>query len=68
MGAPVLASPKDFREFALQCLRWAEEARDERHRQVLLDLAKQWMRAALQLEKTIALMDESPPLAPEDKK
>lgn len=63
-----MASPKDFRAFARQCLRWAEEARDERHRQVLRDLAQQWMRAAVQLEKSIAQMDESPPLAPEEDK
>lgn len=63
-----MASPKDFRAFALQCLRWAEETRDERHRQVLRDLAQQWMRAAAELEKSIAPVDECPPLVPEQDK
>jgi len=46
-------------------MRWAEAARDERHRQVLLDLARQWMKAAVQLERSFALLDDDQPrLAP----
>jgi len=55
------ASPKEFREFADECLRWADETRSERHRQVLLDMAKTWMQAALQLERSLALIDDSTP-------
>src|SRR5262245_576385 len=55
------ASPKEFREFADECLRWADETRSDRHRQVLLDMAKTWMQAALQLERSLALIDDSPP-------
>jgi hypothetical protein len=59
------ASPKEFREFAQECLRWADETKSERHRQVLLDMAKTWMQAALQLERSLALIDDStPPPAP----
>jgi hypothetical protein len=47
------ASPKEFREFAEECLRWADETRSERHRQVLRDMAKTWMQAALQLERSL---------------
>jgi hypothetical protein len=52
------ASPKEFREFAQECLRWADETKSERHRQVLLDMAKTWMQAALQLERSLALIDD----------
>jgi hypothetical protein len=52
------ASPKEFREFAEECLRWADETKSERHRQVLLDMAKTWMQAALQLERSLALIDD----------
>ena len=55
------ASPKEFREFAQDCLRWADETQSERHRQVLLDIAKTWMQAALQLERSLALIDDSMP-------
>jgi len=53
------ASPKEFREFAQECLRWADETKSERHRQVLRDMAATWMQAALQLERSCALIDES---------
>jgi hypothetical protein len=52
------ASPKEFREFAHDCLRWADETKSERHRQVLLDMAKTWMQAASQLERSLALIDD----------
>ena len=55
------ASPKEFREFAQDCLRWADETQSERHRRVLLDIAKTWMQAALQLERSLALIDDSVP-------
>jgi hypothetical protein len=54
----VAASPKEFREFAQECLRGADETKSERHRQVLLDMAKTWMQAALQLERSLALIDD----------
>jgi hypothetical protein len=52
------SSPKESREFAQECLRWADETKSERHRQVLLDMAKTWMQAALQLERSLALIDD----------
>jgi hypothetical protein len=53
-------SPKEYHEFAQECLRWADETKSERHRQVLLDMAKTWMQAALQLERSLALIDDVP--------
>jgi len=55
----VPSSPKEFREFAQECLRWADETKSERHRQVLLEMARTWMEAALQLERSWALIDDS---------
>jgi hypothetical protein len=52
------ASPKEFREFAQECLRWADETKSERHRQVLLDMTATWMQAALQLERNLTLIDD----------
>ena len=54
------ASPKEFREFAEECLRWADETNSDRHRQVLQEMAKTWMQAALQLERGLALLDDPP--------
>ena len=52
------SSPKEFREFSQECLRWADETRSEQHRHVLLEMAKTWMQAALQLERSFALIDD----------
>jgi hypothetical protein len=40
---------------------------DEQHRQILLDLAKQWTQAALAAERLLALVDGGAPLAPKSK-
>jgi hypothetical protein len=58
-GAHCAVIPQKFREFAQECLRWADETKSERHRQVLLEMARTWMEAALQLERSWALIDDS---------
>jgi hypothetical protein len=45
------ANPQEFREFAQECRRLAEETQSERHRQVLLETSKTWFQAALELER-----------------
>jgi hypothetical protein len=52
------ASPKEYREFAQDCLRWAAETKSERHRQILLEMAKTWMQAALEVERSLELPDD----------
>ena len=50
------ASPEEFREFAQECLRWAGETKSERHRQVLREMARTWIQAALELERSLGLI------------
>jgi hypothetical protein len=59
-AAMALNSPKEYREFALECIRWAEMTDNASHRQVLLDMAKQWMRTALEVERSIGLFGDAP--------
>jgi hypothetical protein len=47
------ASPKEYCEFAQDCLRRAAESKSERHRQILLEMAKTWMQAALEVERSL---------------
>jgi hypothetical protein len=54
------ASPKEYREFAQDCLRWGAETKSDRHRQILSEMAKTWMQAALELESHLGLMDHLP--------
>jgi hypothetical protein len=51
--------PKEFREFAEECLRRATETKSERHRQVLLNLATTLVQVALRLERGLAPSDSS---------
>ena len=47
-GYRVVISPQEYLDFARECIAWAEQTTDENHRAVYLDMAKQWMTAALQ--------------------
>jgi hypothetical protein len=51
------SSPKEFREFAEECLRRADETKSERHRQALLNMVKTLTQAALRLEGGLELID-----------
>jgi hypothetical protein len=54
------ASPKEYREFAQDCLRWAAETKSETHRLILLEMAKTWMQAALEVECSLGRTDDLP--------
>jgi beta-xylosidase len=46
-----LMSPKQYRDFAAQCLRWAAHARHEEHKSIMLQMADHWMQTAEELER-----------------
>ena len=54
--APV--DPKECRKNALQCTELAEQAKDPKHATILKNLAEQWLKAAIELERAEALWDE----------
>ena len=60
----IVDSPNEFRRFAQHCISWAERSRDERHQQIMRDMARLWMKAALEAERTMALLDCDVPLVP----
>jgi len=53
-----VTTPTDFRHFALDCLRWAEETTDAAQRETLVAMARLWMRTAL-------LVEEGAPMVPD---
>jgi hypothetical protein len=55
-----MTSPKEFREFALECGKHAAETEDPRLRETLMQTARLWMETAQHLEKSFALEDHSP--------
>ena len=58
-----MSSPREFRELALDCLRRAQNARDETERQLLLDFAARWMRAVIKMEGHLS---EDAPFSPKE--
>jgi hypothetical protein len=57
-----MTSPKEFREYARECLKWAAKEPDKVKRQALIDTASMWTHAALRLEGlTPAEPAETPP-------
>jgi hypothetical protein len=45
-----VSSAKEFREYARECLDWANTARSERERSIFLQMAEIWIDAATRLE------------------
>jgi hypothetical protein len=46
-----LATPREYRDFAAQCLRWAARAKHEEHKNMMLRMADHWTKAARELER-----------------
>jgi hypothetical protein len=44
-------SPKEYRDFAAQCLRWAFCAEREEHKNMMLQMADHWMQRAQTMER-----------------
>ena len=55
-------SSKQYRDFARECLRWAEESASEDDRRHFIDMAKAWMHAAAELR--VVNDDIAAPLPP----
>jgi hypothetical protein len=55
----------DYRGFAIECLRWAEDAADASQRQTFLGIARQWMNAALLIDAGAALLPDASVLSRE---
>jgi hypothetical protein len=44
-------SSQQYREFAKECLQWAEESTSEQDRRHFVDMAKAWMHAAAEIQR-----------------
>ena len=54
---PALKSPKEYRKFAAQCLRWAARAKNEEHKSAMLKMSHHWMQKAQELERAAKPID-----------
>jgi hypothetical protein len=46
----VMTTADEFRQYANECLQWADEAETDDQRQSFLDMARDWTLAAMRLE------------------
>jgi hypothetical protein len=53
--------PKECRQHALRCEELAQRADTPSRAQVFRNLAKQWLKLAIELERAHALLDEHEP-------
>jgi hypothetical protein len=44
-----MTTADEYRQYAVECLRWAKEAETDEERQSFLDMARDWTLAALRL-------------------
>jgi hypothetical protein len=48
-----MTSADDYRQFAVDCLHWAEDTKDTSQRATLIRLASMWMRTASELNRLV---------------
>jgi hypothetical protein len=56
-----MTTASEFREYAKECLAWADEAETEEQRQSFLDMARDWTLAAFHLEGVLSPQRASEP-------
>jgi len=49
-----MVTPDEMRQFALDCLRWAELTDNASHRDLMLRVARAWMNTASGIERRLA--------------
>ena len=53
--------PRECRQNAMRCAELAHSAKTIELKQTLIELSRNWMKLAIELERTHALLDEYPP-------
>ena len=60
------SDPNECRKHAKECLHWAMTARSSYARERFEELAKMWIRLAVEIERTESFADEWPEFFPKD--
>jgi hypothetical protein len=47
LGTRIMAAADEYRDYAQECLRWADETDNQEHRQAFLEMAKIWTQLAM---------------------
>jgi hypothetical protein len=57
-----MTTPADYRGFAIDCFRWAEQARDASQRDNLIDIARLWKNVAIKMDQHVTMANDAPAL------
>jgi hypothetical protein len=57
-----MTTPAEYRDFAIDCLRWTETAKDAAQRQTLMQIGRLWMNAASLMDQHLTLVADKPAL------
>jgi len=49
-GDPAMATAQEYRKFAEECLRWADEAETEEFKDAFIQMDRDWTLAAMRLD------------------
>ena len=55
-----MTTPMDYREFAQDCMRWAETAKDASQRDTLIGIGRMWLRTAELMDEGHILLTNDP--------
>ena len=55
-----MTTPAEYREFAIDCMRLAEGAENAGLRDIMMGLARVWMRTSLEVEDYVTLAGDEP--------
>ena len=50
VGERIVETAREFQAFADECLDWAKTAKSDREREIFLNMAETWIRAAILAE------------------
>jgi hypothetical protein len=53
-----MSEADEFRQYAEEALRWAEQFKTAREKKALIELARTWTQAAVQVESTFVSRDK----------
>jgi hypothetical protein len=59
-GNGAVTTAKEYLHIADQCVKWAEETKDDAQRQELLDMANAWVQAAAKLDANLRTAQLAP--------
>jgi hypothetical protein len=57
-----MTTPADYRGFAIDCFRWAEQASDASQREHLNEIARLWKNVAIKMGRHVTMADDVPAL------